>query len=107
MIGQQRIILGASLIMNVVLLAAVGFLWLRERPPDETAVAHCVYTEATYSNSNAQAQSIGRHILNDQNAIVLLPRSPLEVGQRYTVTVVTGGQTINWQFDVVKRPTGW
>jgi uncharacterized protein YkwD len=73
----------------------------------DTAVPHCVFTETTYTNSNPYWQSIGRRILDDRDAIVLLPRSPLEVGQRYSVTVETNGQTISWQFDVVTRPTDY
>ncbi|MBK8988555.1 MAG: hypothetical protein IPM39_21205 [Chloroflexi bacterium] len=70
------------------------------------SVPHCVFTETTYTNSSPYWQGIGRRILDERDAIVILPRSPLEVGQRYTVTVVNG-QTIQWQFDVVTRPTDY
>ena len=71
---------------------------------DGQAVAHCVFTEATYTNSNSYWQGIGRKILDERDAIILVPRSPLETGKSYTVTVVANGQEISWQFDVVAGP---
>lgn len=69
-----------------------------------TPVNHCAFSETTYSNNTPFWQEIGRRILDERDAIILVPRSPLEVGQTYTVTVVTNGQEITWQFEVIAAP---
>jgi len=71
---------------------------------DGTPVAHCVFTEATYTNNNSYWQGVGRTILDERDAVVLVPRAPLEVGSSYEVTVVVNGQEISWQFNVVDGP---
>ncbi len=71
---------------------------------DGTPIPHCVFTEATYTNSNSYWQGVGRQILDERDAIVLVPQAPLQVGSTYAVTVVVNGQEISWQFDVVAGP---
>ena len=46
----------------------------------------------------------GRLILDKRDAVVIIPRSPLEVGKSYTVTLVVNGETITWSFDAVSPP---
>ncbi|MCA9986489.1 MAG: hypothetical protein KDE59_19405, partial [Anaerolineales bacterium] len=61
-------------------------------------LAACVFTETSYTNPDPYAQSNGRYLLGAQDAIVMLPRSPLEAGQAYTVTIIANGQTYSWSF---------
>ena len=61
-------------------------------------LAACVFTETSYTNPDPYAQSNGRYLLGAQDAIVMLPRSPLEAGQTYTVTIIASGQTYSWSF---------
>lgn len=70
----------------------------------EIALAHCVFDETNYVNDEDFRQGIGREILNERDAIVILPRRPLEVGNAYTVTVTVNGQTVSWRFEAVAVP---
>lgn len=70
---------------------------------DGAAVSHCVLTEANYYNESSYQQGIGRNILGQQDAIVLIPRSPLLAGKTYAVRLVVNGAEIAWQFNTVAR----
>jgi hypothetical protein len=61
---------------------------------------HCVFDETSYANPNSSQQSLGRSILNFRDAIVLIPRQPLTVGETYTVSITVNGQTYAWSFSV-------
>ena len=39
-----------------------------------------------------------------RDAIALIPREKLEVGQTYTVTVIVDGENATWSFDVIHPP---
>ena len=65
----------------------------------------CRFDETTYTNSNAFAQSAGREILNQRDAVVIIPRRELTVGRTFTVEVVADGQTYTWSFST-RRPPG-
>lgn len=71
-----------------------------------TVLEHCTFTEATYTNPNNSYQSLGRSVLNARDAVVLIPRAPLSVGQSYTVSLTVNGQTYTWTFHVVSAPAG-
>jgi len=61
---------------------------------------HCVFDESTYRNRNGVEERLGRTILASRDAIVLIPREPLEFGLRDRVQVEVNGQQINWTFGV-------
>jgi pimeloyl-ACP methyl ester carboxylesterase len=65
---------------------------------------HCVFDETNYRNSDAAEQEIGRSILAVRDAIVIIPRKPLEAGQMYGVSITTNGQTYTWSFSVSDAP---
>lgn len=67
-------------------------------------VAHCVFDETNYYNPQPYWQDVGRTILDQRDAVVILPRSPLTVGQEYSVYVNNGGEEIEWSFNVVTNP---
>ena len=71
-----------------------------------TPLDHCWYSETTYTNPDAGSQSTGRVILNSRDAVVLMPRAPLQEGQTYTVSVTANGTTVGWSFSVVTHPLG-
>ncbi len=72
-----------------------------------TSLTHCVYTETSYTNSDAQQQAQGRSILGSHDAVVLIPRNILSVGQTYTVMLTVNGTVYNWSFTVAStNPTG-
>lgn len=62
-----------------------------------TALPACLYTETTYTNANASAQSLGRSVLAARHAIVLIPRDPLTAGT-HTVSITANGTTHSWSF---------
>ncbi|MCA9948291.1 MAG: hypothetical protein KDE48_01470 [Anaerolineales bacterium] len=67
-------------------------------------LAHCVFSETSYVNADGYQQSSGRFILGERDAIILMPRQPLEVGQTYDVSITADGQTYAWSFEVISRP---
>jgi hypothetical protein len=67
-------------------------------------IPHCAFNETNYFNSVPFWQEVGRTILDERDAVVILPRSPLNIGQEYTVTVNNGGEEIQWSFTVTEPP---
>jgi hypothetical protein len=70
----------------------------------ETVLDVCTFNETNYINDNAYAQEAGRSILNARDAIVIIPREQLIVGQTYTVFVTANGETYTWSFEIIKPP---
>jgi len=66
----------------------------------DTELDHCVYDETSYTNPDDSAQALGRDVLAMRNAVVLIPRDPLEPGGEYTVSITASGQTYTWSFGV-------
>lgn len=60
---------------------------------------HCVFDETNY------ATSLGRTILNSRDAVVIMPREPLAVGEAYTASITHNGVVYTWSFTVINRPT--
>ncbi len=71
---------------------------------DGNPVPHCAFDETNYYNPDAYWQDTGRTILSHNNCVVILPRSPFEVGQEVTVFVNNGGEEIEWTFTIVDHP---
>ncbi len=70
-------------------------------------LAHCVLDENSYVNAgDAYQQSTGRVILGLRDAVVILPRQPLTVGDRYEASISVNGSTYTWQFQVVSPAAG-
>lgn len=63
-----------------------------------TPLEHCIFDETNYVNGNSSFQSLGRSVLNSRDAIVLMPRYPLEVGQTYTASITANGAVYTWSF---------
>ena len=64
------------------------------------ALRHCVFDENTYRNGNDAEQRLGRGVLDAHDAVVLVPRDPLQSGHTYRVVIDTNGQRIDWTFRV-------
>jgi len=67
---------------------------------DGQPLEHCTFSEADYTNPDGSAQSLGRSILRERGAVVLVPRAPLQAGKRYQVRVTVGDQVFTWEFSV-------
>ncbi len=65
-----------------------------------TALEHCLFDETSYIHPNSSYQSVGRTILDYQDAILIIPRTPLTPGGIYIVSVDANGQTYTWSFGV-------
>lgn len=63
---------------------------------------HCIFDETSFVNPDYQ--DTGRRLLGERDAIVLMPRRPLEVGQTYTVEIVVDGEPVIWSFTAVSPP---
>jgi hypothetical protein len=63
---------------------------------------HCVFDETNYTNPDSGSQSLGRSILNMRDAIVIMPRSPLAPGAKYTVSITVNGSTYTWTFTAMQ-----
>jgi hypothetical protein len=53
-----------------------------------------------YRNPRPAAQASGRATLTEKNAVIVVPRSPLEPGRTYDVTLRSGGRSWAWSFRV-------
>jgi hypothetical protein len=69
-----------------------------------TALESCVFTEGTYSNPDPTSQDLGRAVLNERDAVIMIPRVPLTPGASYTVSITANGQTYTWTFTVASTP---
>lgn len=65
-------------------------------------VDSCVYDETNYVNPDSYAQSAGRSILDLRDAVVMIPREPLEGGATYTVQITANGELHSWSFTARK-----
>ena len=70
-----------------------------------TPLEHCLFDETSYVNPDANQQSLGRGILDDRDAVVIIPRDALEPGEHYTVSVSIDGTTHTWSFSVSDETT--
>lgn len=68
---------------------------------DGADIPYCIFDETNYSSSDGNAQNSGRTILDIRDAIIMMPRNPLQVGSVYTAEVTNDGIVYSWQFTVV------
>lgn len=69
------------------------------------ALESCILHEGNYVNPDPFAQQTGRTILGERDAIVLLPRQPLEMGKEHTVQITANGVNYVWSF-TTRQPPG-
>jgi hypothetical protein len=67
---------------------------------DGVEIPHCVFDETSYSNPDDWLRDLGRDVLGARDAVVIIPRDPLNPGATYRVSVTANGQTTTWSFDV-------
>lgn len=65
---------------------------------DGIPLDHCMIDETSYTHPDPDAQYLGRSILDGRDAIILIPRQPLEHGITYTASVTVNGYTHIWSF---------
>jgi uncharacterized protein YkwD len=64
----------------------------------------CLFDETTYHNDDPYAEGVGRTILGDTDAIVIMPRYELPVDETYSVQVTADGETYTWSFRTGRPP---
>jgi uncharacterized protein YkwD len=68
---------------------------------DGVQLDSCIFDETNYVNSDyPNQQYTGRIVLNNRDAVVIMPRDPLVAGKTYFVEVTTVSSTTNWSFTV-------
>ncbi len=65
----------------------------------------CVFTETTYANTDADMRNLGRAVLAQRHAVVIIPRQPLVEGTSYELAVTANGQSRTSTFTV--GPLAW
>lgn len=70
---------------------------------DGSPVESCVYSASSYTNPDSGAQATGRAILGAYNAVIIVPRQPLNPGSTYSVSLTVNGQGYNWSFQAAPR----
>ncbi len=75
------------------------------------SVVHCAYDYSTYTNPDPDDEQLGRDVLNNYDAFVIVPQSPLAPGERYTASItLNDGAVYSWTFQVspgfVDAPSG-
>jgi hypothetical protein len=70
----------------------------------DTPLESCLFDETSYRNADPYAEKVGRTILGNNDAVVIMPRTPLAAEETYTVQVTANGQTHTWEFHTIKRP---
>jgi hypothetical protein len=82
-------------------LVVPGFSEYSIRKINGALLEACAFDADSYVNPDTAAESVGRAILRDFGAIVIVPRRSLSAGS-YIVTV-TAGQRYYWSFSVAPR----
>ena len=66
--------------------------------------AHCWFDETTFTHPNEFRQRSARTILDQRDAVVIIPQEPLLLDSTYTVRIDANGQTYTWSFHTVAGP---
>lgn len=65
------------------------------------SLEHC-RIDAGYNNPDTNAERTARLLLVQKNAVVIVPRAPLEAGRTYTATVTSQAGSVRWSFTVAQ-----
>ena len=71
---------------------------------DGEPLAHCQFDETNYTHPDAWTQRSARTILDQRDAIVLIPAAPLAPDATYAVRVDANGETYTWSFRTAAGP---
>ena len=62
------------------------------------AIEACGFDSTSYSNPDAYTQRLGRDVLRNFATVVVVPRSPLDKGAKYAVSITANGEKYDWTF---------
>ncbi len=60
----------------------------------------CAFDATSYANPDGYQQDRAREILHAYGAVIVIPKSPLQPGHEYQVSIVADSQPYNWSFAV-------
>ncbi len=78
--------------------------------PDAQPLATCWFDAARFHHGDTVQRDLGREILREHNALVVLPREPLATGRHRVTVDLDGADLATWTFTVgdrLGRATGW
>ncbi len=67
---------------------------------DGANIEACGFDANSYRNPDASVQKVGRGVLRDYGAVVIIPREPFSAGSTYAVTMTVDGKRYGWSFKV-------
>jgi uncharacterized protein YkwD len=71
---------------------------------DDQPLAHCRFDETNFTHPNEFRQRSARLILDNRDAIVIIPQQPLVPDSTYSVRIDANGQTYTWSFRTASGP---
>ncbi len=71
---------------------------------DGEPLAHCRFDETNFTHPNEFRQRSARQILDQRDAVVLIPQQPLLPDSTYSVRVDANGATYTWSFRTAAGP---
>jgi hypothetical protein len=71
---------------------------------DGEYLAHCRFDETNFTHPNEFRQRSARQILDQRDAIIIIPQQPLLPDSTYAVRVDVNGQTYTWSFRTAAGP---
>src|SRR5260370_27718579 len=67
---------------------------------NRSTVQACGIDSTSYSNPDAYSQELGRNVSKSYGTVVLIPRIPLDKGEKYAVSMTANGKQYNWTFAI-------
>jgi len=71
---------------------------------DDQPLAHCRFDETNFTHPNEFRQRSARLILDNRDAVVIIPQQPLVPDSTYSVRIDANGQTYTWSFRTASGP---
>ena len=71
---------------------------------DGIEVEACSFNETNYTNLTDHAQIRGRDLLNWRDAVVIIPRHPIGIGQTVRADLTANGQQYSWSYTTINPP---
>ena len=71
---------------------------------DGEPLAHCRFDETNFTHPNEFRQRTARLILDNRDAIIIIPQQPMLPDSTYSVRVDANGQTYTWSFRTASGP---
>jgi len=71
---------------------------------DDEEVEACVFDETNFVGASGGETVVGRDLLDSRDAVVLMPKRPLMIGNTVRAVVVVDGETHTWSYEIIEQP---